>query len=79
MNHHELHIVDYILTDQHTCFLKVNGIDAATGEPFAGEIKFLRGRPYGDLIHPVRTQLSEGCREFVTRSLIGRFERGDFS
>ncbi|MFJ7638230.1 hypothetical protein ACIQZM_13380 [Peribacillus sp. NPDC097206] len=78
-NQHILNVIDFIKTGHNTCFVKVVGYDADAQVEFEGEIKFVRERPFGDLIHPERSQLTPSSREFVRDNLINRYNKGEFN
>lgn len=73
-----LQIIDFQKTASNSIFVQINGYDAEREAFFTGEVKFLGGRPYGDIIHTDRTSLSEACREFVADRLIAMFQEGQF-
>lgn len=77
-NHHMLNIIDFTSTAHHTVFVKVTGYDAVIKREFTGEVKFVGGRPYGDIIHPQRTHLSFECRQFVQELLLKKYNEGAF-
>ncbi|WP_433958327.1 hypothetical protein [Cytobacillus horneckiae] len=77
-NHHMLNIIDFTSTAHHTIFVKVTGYDAVIEREFTGEVKFVGGRPYGDIIHPQRTHLSFECRQFVQELLLKKYNEGAF-
>ncbi|MFJ7747953.1 hypothetical protein [Peribacillus sp. NPDC097295] len=77
-NQHVLNVIDFIKTGHHTCFVKVVGYDAEANLEFEGEIKFVQDKPFGDLIHPVRSHLTPASREFVRGNLINRYMKGEF-
>jgi hypothetical protein len=72
-------IIDFQLTEHQSIFVQFNGYDATIDKKFTGEVKFLGGRPYGDIIHPERSSLSSECREYVRMVLLDKYERGEFS
>ncbi|MGG0892789.1 hypothetical protein [Cytobacillus horneckiae] len=78
-NHHMLNIIDFTSTAHHTIFVKVTGYDAVIAREFTGEVKFVGGRPYGDIIHPQRTHLSFECRQFVQELLLKNITKVPFS
>ena len=75
---HVLTILDFIPTNQQSTFVKIAGYDAVLEKKFEGEVKFLNGTPFGDLIHPERSSLSPECREFVREELVTRYTKGKF-
>lgn len=77
--HHSLTIIDFIQTGHKTWFVKVVGFDFDADRQFEGEVKFVNDLPFGDLIHPKRSHLSQSCREFVREDLINKYESGLFS
>lgn len=76
--HHTISIIDFITTGHKTTFVKIVGYDAELGSKFEGEVRFLDGMPYGDLIHPDRSSLSAGCRQYVHDYLINKYSNGEF-
>ncbi|ADC51530.1 hypothetical protein BpOF4_17445 [Alkalihalophilus pseudofirmus OF4] len=76
---HIVSIMDFQLTEHQSIFVQFNGYDAIIEKKFTGEVKFLGGRPYGDIIHPERSSLSSECREYVRMVLLDKYERGEFS
>jgi hypothetical protein len=76
---HVLTVLDFIPTNQQSIFVKIAGYDAVLGKEFKGEVKFLNGMPFGDLIHPERSSLSSECREFVREELVTRYTKGQFA
>ena len=74
---HSLHIIDFETTAHNTTFVKISIYDAVSGQTLEGEVKFLGGMPYGDIIHPVRTELSPDCRQFVQTRLLEKYNAGD--
>ena len=75
---HVLTVLDFIPTNQQSIFVKIAGYDAVLEKKFEGEVKFLNGTPFGDLIHPERSSLSPECREFVREELVTRYTKGKF-
>ena len=75
---HVLTVLDFIPTNQQSIFVKIAGYDAVLEKKFEGEVKFLNGTPFGDLIHPERSSLSPACREFVRENLVTRYTKGQF-
>ncbi|WP_227937585.1 hypothetical protein [Alkalihalobacillus deserti] len=78
-HHHALRVIDFATTEHHTSFVKFNGYDAVLGEKFEGEVKFVGGMPFGDVINPERSSLSFECREFVREILLNKYNAGEFS
>jgi hypothetical protein len=76
---HVLTVLDFIPTNQQSIFVKIAGYDVVLGKEFKGEVKFLNGTPFGDLIHPERSSLSPACREFVREELVTRYTKGQFA
>lgn len=76
--HATVHIVDYEWTGQNTLFVKTAGFDAEKGKEFEGIVKFLRGTPYGDIIHSEKSTLSEECRKALLAYLIRKFSEKEF-
>jgi len=76
--HHRISIIDFITTDHKTIYVKLVGFDAELGNNFEEEVRFLDGMPYGDLIHPERSPLSDSCREYVRDYLIDKYNKGEF-
>ena len=76
---HVLHVIDFIPTNLNTIFMKIAGYDAVLEKTFEGEVKFLNGMPFGDLIHSQRSSLSPECREFVRKNLLNRYNDGQFN
>ena len=52
IHNHVLTVIDFMKTGHKTCFVKVIGFDAESGQDFKGEVKFVGDLPFGDLIHP---------------------------
>lgn len=77
-HHHTVSVIDFWLTEHKTIFVKVEGYDSELGIKFEGEVKFLDGMPFGDLIHPQRSSLSSSCRQFVRGILINKYRNGEF-
>jgi hypothetical protein len=77
-HHHILSVIDYKITEHKTTFVKVVGYDAVLEKEFEGEVKFLNGIPYGDLIHSQRSSLSPECRQFVQENLLNKYNEGKF-
>ena len=75
---HVLTVLDFIPTNQQSIFVKIAGYDALLEKTFEGEVKFLNGAPFGDLIHAERSSLSPECREFVREELVMRYTKGQF-
>ena len=75
---HVLTILDFVPTNGQSIFVKIAGYDAVLEKEFKGEVKFLNGTPFGDLIHPERSSLSPECREFVREELVTRYTKGKF-
>ncbi|MGE7765734.1 hypothetical protein [Peribacillus sp. NPDC096540] len=78
-HNHMLTIIDFMKTGHNTYFVKVVGFDADAEREFEGEVKFVQGMPFGDLIHPQRSYLSSTCREFVRENLINRYDTCQFN
>ncbi|MDQ0271987.1 hypothetical protein [Cytobacillus purgationiresistens] len=78
-HHHILSIIDFNNTQYHSTFVKITGYDAVLGNEFEGEVKFVSGMPFGDLIHPQRSFLSSECRQFVRTMLVNKYNEGAFS
>ena len=77
--HHIVSIIDFKSTGFNTVFVKVNGYDAELGQKFEGEVKFMDGMPFGDLIHPQRSSLSSSCRHAVRGYLLNKYNDGEFN
>lgn len=77
-HHHILSVIDFKTTEHKTTFVKVSGYDAVLEKEFEGEVKFLNGTPYGDLIHSQRSSLSPECRQFVHENLLNKYNEGKF-
>ncbi|MDT8861153.1 hypothetical protein N0O92_13000 [Alkalihalobacillus sp. MEB130] len=75
---HVVSILDFERTEHHTVFVKFIGHDAVLGKDIEGEVKFVGGLPYGDVIHPERSSMSSECREFVRTTLINKYKAGEF-
>jgi len=75
---HVITIIDSIKTEYKTLFVKVKGFDSIVERAFEGEIKFIGGRPYGDLLHHKRSSLSPECREYVFQKLMSKYTQGEF-
>ncbi|GAE25597.1 hypothetical protein JCM9140_1600 [Halalkalibacter wakoensis JCM 9140] len=78
MEEHLVTIVDFQTTEHRTTFVKLVGYDAESNNKFEGEVKFVGGRPFGDLIHADRSALSASCREYVQTLLIVKYNEGEF-
>ena len=78
-HNHVLNVIDFKTTEHNTVFVKVAGYDAVLGKEFEGEVKFVSGMPYGDLIHLQRSTLSPECRQFVRGNLLNRHNAGEFN
>lgn len=78
-HHHTVSVIDFKSTDFKTVFVKVNGYDADLGREFEGEVKFVGGMPFGDLIHPQRSSLSSTCRHTVRGYLLNKYNDGEFN
>lgn len=76
---HMLRVIDFVGTEFQTVFVKIAGYDAELGTEFEGEVKFLNGVPFGDLIHDQRSSLSSECRQYVRENLLHKYESGEFS
>lgn len=76
---HEFYIVDYEWTKQSGLFVKVGGFDAEKGMNFEGIIKFLGGKPYGDVVHAQKSSLSASCREKLYAYLLIKYQQNEFS
>lgn len=79
VSQHHFNTVDFDWAGQTALFVKVSGFDAETGENFEGVVKFVGGRPYGDLVHNQRSFLSASCREELYAYLLKRYEKNEFS
>lgn len=77
-NHHILQVIDFIYIHSKSIFVKITGYDAISGKEFAGEVKFLNGTPFGDLIHSDRSSVSPECREYVRGNLLEMYNEGKF-
>lgn len=75
---HTLHIIDFETTAHKTTFVKISIYDAVFEQKLVGEVKFLGGMPYGDIIHRDRSTLSSECRQFVEARLLEKYKAGDF-
>ena len=64
MQAHQLSIIDFAKSGQ-SIFFALQGVDGESNQPFAGEVKVLGNRVYGDIIHPDRSQLSESCQLYI--------------
>ncbi|WP_100371697.1 hypothetical protein [Bacillus sp. FJAT-45037] len=78
-HYHKISIIDFQRTEHQSIFVHFNGYDATVEKKFTGEVKFLGGKPYGDIIHPERSSLSTECREYVRKMLLEKYEREEFS
>ncbi|WP_338449616.1 hypothetical protein R4Z09_26150 [Niallia oryzisoli] len=76
---HVLNVIDFKTTQHNTIFVKVAGYDAILGKEFEGEVKFVSGMPFGDLIHHQRSSLSPDSRQFVRENLLKRYNAGEFN
>lgn len=76
---HTLSVIDFIRTENNATFVKFTGYDAVLGKGFEGEVKFLGGMPFGDIIHLDRTYLSSECRQYVRGALIKKYNDGELS
>ncbi|MED4399893.1 hypothetical protein [Metabacillus fastidiosus] len=75
---HVLNIVDFSTTEFGTVFVKITIHDVDLGKQFEGEVKFMDGQPFGDLIHADRSPLSSECREYVCNRLVSKYKAGEF-
>ncbi|KHF41712.1 hypothetical protein [Halalkalibacter okhensis] len=75
---HQLQVIDFSQTEHQTCFVKFTGYDYVLGNSFEGEVKFVGGRPYGDIIHAERSSLSPECLQFVREVLLEKYNAGEF-
>mgnify|MGYP005749761071 CR=1 FL=1 len=75
---HTLHIIDFETTAHKITFVKISIYDAVSGQTLEGEVKFLGGMPYGDLIHRDRSTLSPECRQYIEARLLEKYKAGDF-
>ncbi|MGG0664262.1 hypothetical protein ABE042_09165 [Viridibacillus arvi] len=78
MNNHKVMIVDFAHNGPQTCFVKFSGYDDELKREFTGMVRFVGELPYGDVIHPTKSELSNSCREFVENYLIQRYNEGQF-
>ncbi|MFC0471417.1 hypothetical protein ACFFHM_13185 [Halalkalibacter kiskunsagensis] len=76
---HVLRVIDFKKTEHNTIFVKFTGFDAVFGKDLEGEVKFVAGMPFGDLIHPQRSSLSSECRQFVREMLLNKYNAGEFN
>jgi hypothetical protein len=77
-HHHTVNVIGFTSTDYKTTFVKVEGYDAILEKEFEGEVKFVDGMPFGDIIHPQRSSLSSSCRQHVRAFLLIKYNNGDF-
>jgi hypothetical protein len=77
-HHHVISVIDFKNTEHNTIFVQFTGYDAVLGKEFRGEVKYVGGMPYGDLIHPERSTLSSECRQFVRTMLLNKYNAGEF-
>ncbi|HZG71450.1 MAG TPA: hypothetical protein VEY51_07920 [Chondromyces sp.] len=77
-HHHVFNVIDFNHTGFKTIFVKFTGYDAALGKAFEGEVKFVEGIPFGDMVHPQRSALSSECRQFIYEKLLNKYNAGDF-
>ncbi|WP_096155679.1 hypothetical protein [Bacillus sp. FJAT-45066] len=75
---HSLHIIDFETTTHKTTFVKITIYDAIFEKMLEGEVKFVGGMPYGDIIHRDRSTLSPECRQYVQARLLEKYNEGDF-
>lgn len=71
-------IVDFANNGPQTCFVKFSGYDDEVKIEFTGMVRFVGELPYGDVIHPTKSELSNSCREFLKNYLIEQYKRGQF-
>ncbi|MFV8828249.1 hypothetical protein [Alkalihalobacterium sp. APHAB7] len=76
---HGLSITDYQSTQHNTTFVIFSVYDNVLGKSFEGEVKFLGGRPFGDIIHEDRSPLSSECRQFVEEALLEKYNNMEFN
>ena len=76
---HTFSVIDFETTEHQTTFVQFTCFDAVLEKTFSGEVKFVGGRPYGDIVHPERSSMSTECREFVQEMLLVKYEAGEFS
>lgn len=74
---HYINVIDFAWNGT-TLFIEFNGYDAEKDDRFSGMVRVVGGTPYGDIIHPTRSSLSESCRAYVTQHLTERIARHDF-
>ncbi|MBP3951600.1 hypothetical protein [Bacillus suaedae] len=76
---HSLTIVDFTITEHQTIFVQFSCYDAVLNKVVKGEVKFIGGVPYGDILHPDRSILSMECREVVKEQLVTKYQSGEIS
>ncbi|WP_050183780.1 hypothetical protein [Domibacillus robiginosus] len=72
------YIIDYEWTGPNVLFVKAAGFDGEKGQEFEEIIKFLRGKPFGDGIHPEKSSLSSECRRELLAYITSRFNKKEF-
>lgn len=75
---HFVNVIDFRTTSYKTTFVKFEGYDGELERRFEGEVRFVDGVPFGDIIHPERSPLSSSCREFVQGRLVNKYNTGEF-
>lgn len=64
LSEHQMSIIDFARRGQ-SIYIVLQGFDAQTDQPFAGEVRVLGNNIYGDMIHPNKSLLSESCQQFI--------------
>ncbi|MDQ0186169.1 hypothetical protein MKX67_17695 [Cytobacillus sp. FSL W7-1323] len=69
MSKHQMSIIDFARRGQ-SIYIVLQGYDAQSDKPFAGEVRILGNNIYGDMIHPNKSLLSESCRKFIKDTIL---------
>lgn len=75
---HSINVIDFRTTSYKTTFVKFEVYDAEVGKRFNGDVRFVDGMPFGDVIHPQKSPLSSSCRELVRERLLNKYNEGEF-
>ncbi|MBK3495164.1 hypothetical protein JFL43_09910 [Viridibacillus sp. YIM B01967] len=79
MTNHKVVIIDFIHNGPQTCFVKFSGFDGDNNNEYEGMVRFVGEMPYGDIIHPTKSELSNDCREFLKDYLLDKYQLGEFN
>ncbi|MBB5181340.1 hypothetical protein HNQ44_002805 [Planomicrobium koreense] len=73
-NEHMVSLIDFVARGS-SLYIQLSVYDAETGREFREEVRFLGDLLYGELVHPERSPLSDGCRQYTITYLKDRFNR----